>query len=85
MAGVYLDEPATNFFAAYMSSVQRLPNGNTLICEAPTGRIYEVKDNVEVVWEFVNPLRAPHPYYGNTNAIPRAYRYGPDYPGLKQR
>ena len=40
------------FFTAYTGSVQRLPNGNTLIGEALGGRIFEVTADKELVWEF---------------------------------
>jgi hypothetical protein len=38
-------------------SVQRLPNGNTLITETSRGRALEVTREGTVVWEFVNPHR----------------------------
>jgi len=39
------------------SSVQRLPNGNTLISESDGGRLLEVTRSGDIVWEFVNPRR----------------------------
>lgn len=36
---------------------QRLANGNTLITESSGGRILEVTQGGEIVWEFVNPVR----------------------------
>ena len=33
-------------------------NGNTLITEETRGRIIEVTPDHEIVWEFVNPVRA---------------------------
>jgi len=74
-----------NFFSSFMSNTQRLPNGNTLICEAQTGRIFEVNRKGEIVWEFVNPSYSFDPLYGHNNVVPRAYRYGPNYEGLKER
>lgn len=65
----------TQFFSPIISGAQRLPNGNTLICEGMSGRIFEVTADGKIVWEYVNP------YYGNSswgNIIFRAYRYGPD-------
>jgi hypothetical protein len=49
------------FFSKTSASQQRLPNGNTLINEANTGRIFQVKsqkttehqDGGEIVWEYV--------------------------------
>jgi hypothetical protein len=48
--------PIWSFFSHYISSAQRLPNGNTLICEGANGRFFEVKPDGEIVWEFVNPF-----------------------------
>ncbi len=58
-------------YSSFMSSAQRLLNGNTLITEGSTGRILEVTAKCEVVWEYINP------YYGRKerqNMIYRAYR-----------
>ena len=60
------------FFSHYVSSAQRLPNGNTLITEGADGRIFEVTCEKEVVWEYINP------YFDNKdrnyNMVYRAYR-----------
>ena len=81
----YRSEPAWAFFSHFISSAQRLPNGNTLICEGSTGRIFEVTMGQEIVWEFVNPLFATHPRHGWVNCCFRARRYAPDFPGLAGR
>jgi hypothetical protein len=52
----YQDKPAWNFFSPRMGNAQRLPNGNTLICEASFGRFFEVTEAGETVWEYVNPF-----------------------------
>ncbi len=41
-----------------MGTVQRLPNGNTLIVESEAGRALEVAPAGEVVWKFETPHRA---------------------------
>ncbi len=46
------------FFTYLLGYVQRLPNGNTLITESTQGRIFEVTEQGELVWEFFNPHRA---------------------------
>lgn len=38
-----------------MGSAQKLSNGNVLISEAATGRIFEVSERGDVVWGFVVP------------------------------
>ena len=38
-----------------MGSVQRLPNGNTLISESEKGHVIEVTPDKEIVWEYWFP------------------------------
>ena len=62
---------ANRFYSPFISSAQRLPNGNTLITEGSGGRIIEVTHNHELVWEYISP------YWGrqmNINMVYRAYR-----------
>jgi hypothetical protein len=42
------------FYSFYISGAQRLPNGNTLITEGYTGRVFEVTASGELVWEYVS-------------------------------
>ena len=72
----YAADPPDSFYAPASSGAQRLPNGGTLITDAPAGRIFEVTREGEMVWEFVNPALAYERVY-------RAYRYAPDYAGLR--
>jgi len=51
----YVSNPTSRFFSAIVSGAQRLPNGNTLIDEGTTGRIFEVNRNRRIVWQYVNP------------------------------
>src|SRR5262245_13523024 len=37
-------------------NAQRLPNGNTLVCESSFGRFFEVTKDGEIVSEYVNPF-----------------------------
>ena len=57
------------FHSNFTSAVQRLRNGNTLITEAWHGRIFEVTQEKETVWEYVVPK-------GRAN---RSYRYPYDH------
>ena len=68
-----------DFYGSLMGNCQRLRSGNILISEAQTGRVFEVNRKGDMVWEFVNPRRTPHPVYGNQNIVPRAYRYEPEH------
>jgi hypothetical protein len=75
---------STDFYAPCKGSFQPLPNGNILICEGDKGRIFEVRSETkEIVWEFTNSSYHLSSVYGNNNMLFRAYRYGPDYEGLK--
>ena len=49
---------ANRFHSAACGTVQRLPNGNTLITESDRGRAFEVDAEKRLVWEFFNPNRA---------------------------
>lgn len=44
-----------SFHSSLVSSVQRLPNGNTLIDEGVHGRFFQVTPDGDIVWEYVNP------------------------------
>jgi len=74
------------FYSSTLGSCQRLPNGNTLICEGTTGRIFEVTASLEMVWEFANNLPSYEPYPAQTRShmVCSAYRYGWNYSGLKE-
>ena len=37
-----------------MGTQKRLPNGNTYISEDNTGRLFQVKPDKTIVWEYVN-------------------------------
>jgi hypothetical protein len=89
-----------DFYSGYISGAQRLPNGNTLICSGADGIFFEVTAGKEMVWKYVNPLRRGTPgFEANGGAPPkgkgggaptpgavfRAYRYAPDYAGLRGR
>ena len=87
----YRGDPPISFHSPNISSADRLANGNTLICEGAPGRVFEVTPAGQIVWEYINPFYAPGGGVagGNpgdmTNAMFRAHRYAPDYPGLSGR
>lgn len=43
-----------SFYSGFISGVERLPNGSTLIAEGITGRLIEVASDGKVVWEWNN-------------------------------
>jgi Arylsulfotransferase (ASST) len=75
----YVGTEVFRFFSWYVSSAQRLPNGNTMINEGADGRIFEVTTDGEIVWEYVNPYPAEDPGVGVTSRIYRAYRVPYDW------
>jgi hypothetical protein len=81
----YLANPESSLYSRNISGTQRLPNGNTLICEGDCGRLLEVTTNGEVVWEFHNPFFFNIPNLGAVNRMFRAHRYGPDHPAFAGR
>jgi hypothetical protein len=64
-------ESYLQLYSSFISSAQRLPNGNTLITEGVDGHLIEVTRDNEIVWDYVSP------YYDkerHMNGIYRAYR-----------
>jgi hypothetical protein len=61
----------SRLYSAFISSAQRLPNGNTLITEGNIGRIIEVTAEDEIVWEYISPYQHRMLKF---NMIYRAYR-----------
>ena len=51
----YAAETPADFYAWYSSGAQRLPNGNTLIADAPAGTIFQVTPDGRIVWKYVVP------------------------------
>ena len=79
----------------YDGEEQRLPNGDTLICDGINGTLFEVTTDGQIVWEYVNPVIntgplsstaviPPDPTHAGQylNEIFRVTRYAPDYAGL---
>ena len=95
----YTADPPTNFYSRLLSGAQRLPNGNTLICEGMSGNVFQVTPDGKTVWQYVYPVdddtplsQGEQPSIASTlaqghalfyNAVYRAYWYAPDHPGLQ--
>ena len=45
----------SNFFSYYIGGAQRLQNGNTMVCDGPAGKFYEVTPDKETIWDYENP------------------------------
>ncbi len=82
---IYTAPLVTDFYSAFQSSAQRLPNGNTLICEGANGRFFEIDSDENIVWEYVNPIGASEILNQGDgtqrkgNIVFRAKKYAEDY------
>ena len=69
----YTGKPREDFYSSRQGSCQRLPNGNTLICDSEKGRAFELDPSGKLVWEFWHPeIRN-----GKRSTIYRFLRYYP--------
>jgi hypothetical protein len=64
------------FYSSNISGAQRLPNGDTLITEGASGRLFEVTKEGKIVWEYIYPVFGGTP---PSNNIYRAYRLPYDW------
>jgi hypothetical protein len=91
----YTASRQTDFSAGFMSGAQRLPGGNTLICDGMTGTIFEVTPSKDLVWKYTcaTSMRSAPGGLGSPRGgsgmeawpLYRACRYPVDYPGLAGR
>lgn len=86
----YMADPPNSFFSGFISGAQRLPNGNTLICEGARGHFFEVDTEGNKHWEYVSPVAFGGPLaqgepIGGQNTVFRTYRYPTDYPAFEER
>jgi len=56
---IYTSDPPSSFFAHHLCGAQRLPDGNTLICDGEGGEIFEVTPEGDDVWQYTNPYPNP--------------------------
>lgn len=86
IAWFYADDPPFHFYSFMAGSADRLANGNTLICEAAVGRMFEVTAGKAIVWEYVCPFYAPNARMGGMmNIVFKAHRHMLDEPALAGR
>ena len=83
---IYTTPTNTDFFTAILSSGERLPNGNTLICDGDSGYFFEIDPAENIVWEYVNPDATNGIInQGDTasfNLVFRAHKFSFDYPAF---
>ena len=92
----YKANPTTNFYGMDIGGVQRVPNGNSLICYGIRGTLFEVTTNGQTVWTYVNPVTSAPLAQGSAiptdpnalfqtqylNEVFKVHRYPTNYPGL---
>ncbi|MGY6214620.1 hypothetical protein ACW73L_05590 [Methylolobus aquaticus] len=78
------EPPRPPFVAPFISSAQRLANGNTLINNGPYGYFFEITHKGEKVWEYldVNSGASQGDVVTTPRGAYRLWRYSPDYEGL---
>ena len=93
----FTSNPVENFYSMNISGAQRLPNGNTLICDGNYGIFCEVTNSSDTVWLYVNPVDSDGPMtqgetienasmgVGTVNQVFRCMRYGNNYPAFTGR
>ncbi|MEI7982699.1 MAG: SUMF1/EgtB/PvdO family nonheme iron enzyme, partial [Bacteroidota bacterium] len=94
----YTANPPASLFSENISGAQRLPNGNTLICEGGHGDFTEVTTDGQIVWKYICPVTGTGALtQGDTipvnpgrppetmNSVFRVYRYPPDYAAFAGR
>ncbi|KAA3642707.1 MAG: arylsulfotransferase (ASST) [Chloroflexi bacterium] len=77
----YVAGEPTDFYADHISGAQRLPNGNTLICDGPSGYFFEVTEDGEIVWEY----EVPSSDESQSVTVFRAERYSLDYAAFEDK
>jgi hypothetical protein len=56
----YAANPPSSFYAYYISSAERLKDGDTLICDGVAGKFFEVTPDKVMVWQWTNPYPYPN-------------------------
>lgn len=84
---VYKAPNPFDFVSSYLSNAQQLANGHVFINEGGSGRLFEIDNNNDIVWEYINPVNYTGIIIqGSTafgNSTFRAYKYAPDYPAFE--
>ncbi len=79
-----------NLFASRISGARQLPNGHVLICDGGEGRIFEVNQAGQLVWDYVNPANSGgfptlQGLIPQQNTLFRAHKYPADYPAFDSK
>jgi hypothetical protein len=80
----YFPSPVFSMLSLHIAGAERLVNGNTLICEGESGRVFEVTPDCEICWEWNSPF--VHEFKTvDVVMLFRAHRYAGDSLELKGR
>ncbi len=87
LSWTYESTDSITFYSSKISGAQRLPNGNTMICEGNSSRLFEVTYDGEIVWEYISPINVTGPIAQGeilaSSSIFRSLKYAPDYPAFE--
>lgn len=77
------------FSSPRISGAQVFENGNILICSGNNGAVYEITNEGQLVWQYINPVSqlgsTPQGIDPILNDIFRALRYTPDFQAFEGR
>ncbi len=83
---IYQADTPTDFFSTNISGAHRLSNGNTMICEGISGRFFEIDEQENIVWTYINPVGINGAVSQGQDAVQNAtFRctlYETDFPGI---
>ena len=79
----YTSPDTFGFFSPRFGSVQRLPNGNSLISNSDMGTFFELDSTDQIVWMYVNPVSSDGILFqgdsARSNTVFRCHRYDINY------
>ena len=88
----FIANPREDFYSSYISSVQRLNNGNTFIDEGAYGYLFEVNSSGEVIWQYQSPIdnsgilsQGDSPPAVRQGSLFRAYKYDKNFPAFENK
>jgi hypothetical protein len=90
----YIAPDTLSFYSPFVSGAHRMKNGNTFITEGSTGRLMEVTQSGQIVWEYLNPYNQQYRLPNGLSAQPtgpflyvqfRAIHIPADHPAFEGR
>ncbi|MCB0643449.1 MAG: T9SS type A sorting domain-containing protein, partial [Phaeodactylibacter sp.] len=77
----------TDLYSQNISGAHPLPNGNVMICSGRQGFLFEVSQEGQIVWDYINPAGPTGPVSQgtvlNNQNVFRATRYPTSYPAFE--